>query len=276
MREPGGGAPIVVGVDGSQGSHAAVEWAAFEARRRGLPLRMLCALGREDATPPEYSEAGDRLAEAVKLAAGVAPDAEATSDVARGGAAAALVAASAGASLVVVGSRGLAPMSGMLLGSVSRQVAEHAASNVVVVPGFRPVAYREIVVGVDGSSAGELALEYAFDEAEARNAALRAVHAVVSSLPLIEDDQPLDERSRWLNDRLAPWIDKHPNVRVTPRLVRGSAVYALATTAMHADLLVVGARGQGGFPHLLLGATSMGVLNHSQCPVLIVRHEARG
>lgn len=276
MSGPDGAAPIVVGVDGSQGSHAAVEWAAFEARRRRLSLRMLCALGQVDASPPEYADAGDRLSDAVKLAAGVAPSAEVTTDVATEGAAAALVAASETASLVVVGSRGLAPMSGMLLGSVSRQVAEHAASDVVVVPGFRPVAYREIVVGVDGSGGGEQALEYAFDEAEARNAALRAVHAIVSPLPLIEDDRPMEERSRWLSDRLAPWIDKHPGVRVTPRLVRGSPVYALATTAMHADLLVVGARGLGGFPRLLIGATGLGVLNHSQCPVMIVRHQPRG
>lgn len=275
MSGPGGGTPIVVGVDGSQGSHAAIEWAAFEARRRGLPLRMVCALGAE-ATSPEYDDAGDRLSDAVKLAAGVAPSAEVTTEVAATGAAAALVGAAEAAALVVVGSRGLAPMSGMLLGSVSRQVAEHAESNVVVVPGFRPVAYREIVVGVDGSGDGEKALEYAFDEAEARNAALRAVHAAVSPLPLIEDDRPLEERSRWLSDRLAPWIDKHPAVRVTPRLVRGSAVYALATTAMHADLLVIGARGTGGFPRLLIGGTGLGVLNHSQCPVLIVRHEPRG
>ena len=276
MSGPDGGAPIVVGVDGSQGSHAAVEWAAFEARRRGLPLRMVCALGADEVTPPEYDDAGDQLTDAVKLAAGVAPAAEVRTDAVAAGAAAALVRAAESAALVVLGARGLAPMSGMLLGSVSRQVAEHAAADVVVVPGFRPVAYREIVVGVDGSGDGEQALKYAFDEAEARSAALRAVHAVGSPLPLIADDRPLEERSRWLSDRLAPWIDKHPGERVTPRLVRGSAVYALTTTAMHADLLVIGARGLGGFPGLLLGGTGLGVLNHSQCPVLIVRHEPRG
>lgn len=276
MSEPGLSGPIVVGVDGSQGSHGAVEWAASEAWRRGLQVRMLHAIGRADPTPAEYSEAGDRLSDAVKVAAGVAPDADVTTDVAVGGAAAALVAASETASLVVTGSRGLAPMSGMLLGSVSRQVAEHAESNVVVVPGFRPVAYREVVVGVDGSEAGDLALAYAFDEAEVRRASLRAVHAVAGLLPFVDEEFPLDEHGRWLADRLAPWTDKHPGVRVTPRLVRGSAVYALATTAMHADLLVVGARGRGGFAHLLIGSTVMGVLNHCQCPVLIVRREPRG
>ncbi len=137
--------PIVVGVDGSVHARRALLWAAAEAHTRGVPLlvlhgwkRPLLVTGTFPATydPGQVFEKAahrvvdDEVARVAKEAADVTVDGRAV----RAGAAATLIDASAGASLIVVGSRGLGTFAGHLLGSVSHQVVRHACCPVVVVP----------------------------------------------------------------------------------------------------------------------------------------------
>ena len=268
--------PIVVGVDGSPGGLAAVEWAMLEGRLRGLPVRLLYALRGDDraATERDRAVARDRLGEALKVAGSVTSKVASSGGIVPGRPVAALVEASESAALLVTGSRGMTAIPGLPLGSVSRRVAEYARCDVIVVPEPRAVTYRKVVVGMDGSPGAELALEYAFQEAALRGAELRVVHAYHPVVPFgaaEPDDQGIAEETRWLTERLAPWTGKHPGVPVRTRVVPGNPVFALASGAIQADLLVVGSRGRGGFRGLRLGSVGQGVLNHCPAPVAVIR-----
>ena len=144
--------PIVVGVDGSDASGAALRWAAEEARFRAVPLVVVHAWSFVPAQPigdpgllavPAGDIAGQLEAESVAarsiLAEGVAaalgddPGLEVEQQLVESDPGDALVAASESAELVVVGSHGRSGLRAALLGSVSRHVASHAACPVVVV-----------------------------------------------------------------------------------------------------------------------------------------------
>jgi nucleotide-binding universal stress UspA family protein len=139
---------IVVGVDGSDGSVAALRWALAEAEIRGAEVEAVLAwqvpvpaLMYDGMVPPpadiDYAaEAEEILARSIKAATGGAdPLVPVHRSVPSGPSAANLVAASKGAGLLVVGSRGHGGFAGLLLGSVSQQCAHHAHCPVVIVHG---------------------------------------------------------------------------------------------------------------------------------------------
>ncbi len=133
-------APVVVGVDGSEASRAALKWAADYARKYDLPLEAVIAwdFGPYYGYPvPDFDQelrswATDSIADAVREVLG--EDAEVTQHVVRGQSAPALLEAAKSASLLVVGTRGRGAFAGMLLGSVSQHVVSHASCPVVVIP----------------------------------------------------------------------------------------------------------------------------------------------
>ena len=133
---------IVVGVDGSEPSLDALRWAAHQAALTGVPLRVVMAwqlpvtYGYPVPYPDDFDPEADTeraLAEAVTTALGANPVIEVHSEVVQGPPAPALLAASKGAGLLVVGSRGHGAFSGMLLGSVSEHCAHHAGCPVVII-----------------------------------------------------------------------------------------------------------------------------------------------
>jgi nucleotide-binding universal stress UspA family protein len=134
---------IVVGVDGSEEAKAALRWAAEEAGLRGRGIVAVHAgvyPALTEAFAPgqrPYAEAlrrdAEELVEAVIADAAVPENVPLRRVIVEGDAAEALIAASEGAELLVVGSRGLGGVAGVLLGSVSRQCARHAACPVVIV-----------------------------------------------------------------------------------------------------------------------------------------------
>lgn len=143
---------IVVGVDGSDASLAALRWAADEARLRGAKVVALHAWAFVPAAPigdpgmiaipagdlvgqleAESEAARAELADAVGAVFGSEPDVEVEQQLTEADAGDALVVASDGAELVVVGSHGRSGLRAALLGSVSRHVVDHAHSPVVVV-----------------------------------------------------------------------------------------------------------------------------------------------
>lgn len=136
---------IVVGVDGSEGSVAALRWAVAEAALRGAVVEAVNAfhvpyVGAASVMPlmldPKEFESSAHAA-LRKVVADVDASALATPIVelvVEGPASMVLVEAGRRASMLVVGARGHGGLAGMLLGSVSRQVTEHATVPVVVVP----------------------------------------------------------------------------------------------------------------------------------------------
>ena len=132
---------IVVGVDGSPASERALEWAAAEAERSGASLSLVSAwlfpmaLGYAFTTTVDdvRRSAQEAIDRAMARVAVVAPGVPVGGETVEQAPAPALVAAAAGAQLLVVGSRGLGGFQGLLLGSVSQYCTRHATCSVVVV-----------------------------------------------------------------------------------------------------------------------------------------------
>jgi nucleotide-binding universal stress UspA family protein len=148
--QPIGSGRIVVGVDGSGRSMAALEWALEEARLRGCSVEAVMAwqhpqaygaanvvgLGMDPSLETEEVLATSAAAEAVRRAGqnGAADAVPTTWEAVEGHPAEVLVGTAEDADLLVVGSRGHGGFVGMLLGSVSQHVLAHAKCPVVVVP----------------------------------------------------------------------------------------------------------------------------------------------
>ncbi|MCK8438265.1 universal stress protein [Streptomyces sp. D2-8] len=285
---------VVVGVDGSASSLAAVEVAAREARLRGAGLRVVHAfiwpalhvpLGPSPSGPPVggLRNLADRLvAEAVARARAAESEVEVSHAVVTGEPLTVLQAQSRAAELVVVGSRGMGGFVGLLVGSTAVHLAAHGRCPVLVVR-EQPSPEGPIVLGVDGSAAGGPAVDYAFAEAELRKAPLVALHAWTtwnapmpapqdSSMPYANPPGALaGEEERLLSEALAGRQERHPGVVVEHRVVHGGTREALIEASRSAQLVVTGARGRGGFAGLLLGSVSQALLHHAYCPVAVVR-----
>lgn len=285
------GAPVVVGVDGSEASTQAVTLATHLAAARGRPLRVVHAfiwpefhvpLGPDPYGPAEggLAHAAERIvADAASLATTTAPGLAVSGDVVDGPVVPVLLEEARHAALLVLGHRGLGGFTGLLVGSVAVQLAAHAACPVVVMRGD-PDRTRDILVGVDGSPAGEHALRFAFEEAAFRGVGITALHAYThpvvgdpgDMLPLVYDASQLEaEETAVLAEALAGWCDRYPDVAVHRLLVRDRPGRALVHAADRAGMVVVGSRGRGGFTGLLLGSVSHALLHHASCPVAIAR-----
>jgi nucleotide-binding universal stress UspA family protein len=136
-----------------------------------------------------------------------------------------------------------------------------------------------IVVGVDGSGHSRMALERAANEAAAHHAPLtvltvhQAVRDVYGSASHYGDDAALTEKAKEAaqaeTDQLLATLGSRP-ASVTVTAVHGLPADELIKASEGADMLVLGRRGQGGFPRLLMGSVTNQVVQHAQCPVLIV------
>jgi len=138
---------------------------------------------------------------------------------------------------------------------------------------------KKIVVGVDGSEASVAALRWALDTAAQTGAEVEAVHVYEIGLAWIDGYQP--DIGRWIAEAqaaaermLAGIVTResaaHPEVKVARTVIEGQAARTLLAQASDADLLVVGTRGRGGLPGLLLGSVSNQCTHHSPCPVVVV------
>ncbi|MEU8649427.1 universal stress protein [Streptomyces sp. NPDC048737] len=289
--------PVIVGVDGSASGLGAVAVAAREAHLRGVPLRIVHAFGHGGGHlpggAPPWNPAGHGLgpmthgapARAEERAREVAPDIEITRSVVAGEALEVLEIESRSASLAVVGSRGLGGFAGLLLGSTAVQLAAHGRCPLMVVRG-RPDPAGPVVLAVDGSPAGEAAAGFAFAEAALREAPLVALHVWNTwserayegpgdplNAVVADADRLSAEERRLLDGTVAPHRQAFPQVEVERRLVRSRIRPALLDATRGAQLVVVGARGRGGFTGLLLGSVSQALLHHAHCPVTIARGE---
>jgi nucleotide-binding universal stress UspA family protein len=235
--------------------------------------------GGAPAGPGLHEAAEDLMANAIALARSVAPDADIAGEVRDGASAPVLLEESRRAWLLVLGDRGLGGFASMLVGSVSAQLAAHAECPVLMVRATEHPT-GPVLVGVDGSGNSDLAVGFAFEEAAFRKVPVRAVHAwrhpiaaePGDMLPLVYDvDEVEGEETRVLAEALSGWRDRYPEVAVEQLVVRGGAARTLVDESARAQLLVVGARGHGGFVGLLLGSVSRAALLHAACPVAVVR-----
>jgi len=282
--------PVVVGVDGSGSAYQAVEWAAAEAARRGVALRLVSAFSwttsdhpvRHDGRVAQYRDqlleaARHRLSRAARIAEDTSPGIETAPQVEIGAPIEVLGSEARRAQLLVLGDRGLGGVAGLVLGSVAVALAARGACPVVIVRGETRKTDGPVVVGTDGSPVSEAALGFAFDAAAVRGAELVALHAwsptaVDKALePMMDWDAVADEEDAVLAERLSGWGQKYPQITVRRSVVRDGAARALVDASRGAQLVVVGSRGRGNAAGLLLGSVSHGVLHAAHCPVAIVR-----
>lgn len=279
---------LLVGYDGSEESAWALDWAAEDARTRGLPLTVLHSwdirsggLAPMPAVDPR-AKAQEILNAGIEHAHEVASDLKARAVLARAPAAARLIEASETADLIVLGSRGAGGFAGLTLGSVGAQVAAHASCPVVIVRGDRPHPERgpgRVVVGMDGSPASRAALATAFTEADAHGLSLRVVIAwdpvPARELPPLMDEAGMRAAAEArMVELMLPLRERHPGVRAETEIVTGVPRQVLMDAAGEARLLVVGSRGLGGFRGLLLGSVSQALIHHAPCPVAVVHAPA--
>jgi nucleotide-binding universal stress UspA family protein len=275
---------IVVGFDGSQEAVLAVRWAAEQAALRKCPLHLVhCSLWPLLADAAVPGTVGNRrepsaqatLEEGTAHAKQAAPGVEIQSTLLYGWPVVHLPEISAGQEMLVVGSRGIGGFMGLLVGSVSLEMAAIAACPVAVIrPGENPDG--PVVVAID-SSGSPAALEDACTLATVTGAALKIVHV-----------QHAPAGYRLLRDPL----DAHPAaeevlntaVRTATGMVSGTAVEgqlltdtsvprAILNASQGARLTVVGTKGHG-LIRGTIGSTAHAVLHHSRGPVLISRRNA--
>jgi nucleotide-binding universal stress UspA family protein len=218
------------------------------------------------------------LTAAAKAAVAMAPGLLVDTDPLEGAPAVAVTHSGTGALMLVVGSRGGGAFTAMLLGSVGRYAALHASCPVVVVREETMAAHRQVIVGIRDPEDCAAALDFAFTEAQLRNAHLLAVHALqvpraATSWP--SPDVPLRQApeaaaSTRLNELLAIWREKYPDVVASSDVVHGHPGRLLAGLSARADLVVLGRH--GAHDRALPGPATVAhaVLSHAHGPVATV------
>ncbi|MEU1788166.1 universal stress protein [Streptomyces sparsogenes] len=302
--------PVIAGVDGSAESLAAAEWAAREALRRDRPLRLVhvwdwhlgSRFGRghdgEPANAAQRHLALRVLQQAEERVRCAVPGVLLTDEQVEGPATAALLKAAEQAELLVLGSRGLTGLAGLLVGSVAQGVVAKATRPVVLVrtgeeaedehvladdgsPSTR-TGYRDVVLGIDLADACDEVIEFAFEEARLRRTRLRVVHAwqrpsAISMGPgdigLVNDPARGEEWQGFLAAVLAVWREKYPETEVLETVVEGKASTALVRAASAASLLVVGRRLSERPVLPRIGPVTHAAVHHVCCPLAVVPHE---
>lgn len=283
---------IMAGIDGSPVSDAAVRWAARDAAIRGLQLTLVYA---EDPAAPTWSQApvleespAEQVAEDRSLVVNASKIArDAIGDTARihingevlsAAPVPALVDQSKDAELIVVGSTGRGALSRSFLGSVSSGLIRHAHCPVALIRDEDPhpphPADAPVLVGIDGSTS-DLATAIAFEEASLRHADVIALHAWndvdMDAIPGHDWSPTTTREGRLLDDALAGWQERYPDVTVHKKLVCGRAAHALVNASESAQLVVVGSHGSGALAGTLLGSVSNAVVQAVQTPVIVAR-----
>jgi len=284
---------IVVGVDGSPASDAAVSWAAHDAILRGVPLTLVHVqdpMGRtwspieelKEVAGWQKAEGRGVLANASKIAhdiANDAPEVTINGELKFSAPGPTLIDRSEDADLIVVGTDGRGALARGLLGSISSGLVRHARCPVAVIrdgelrmphPTNAPV-----LVGVDGSSASELATEIAFDEASRRRVGLIALHAwserELIELPGVDWPAVKAEEERLMSEALAGWQERYPDVTVSKLLVCDKPARAIVETSLSAQLVVVGSHGRNALTRTFLGSVSNAVVQSVRVPVIVAR-----
>ncbi|MFJ7199156.1 MULTISPECIES: universal stress protein [unclassified Streptomyces] len=287
---------IVVGLDGSAESVAAAHWAAREALLRGAPLHLVHAelwsaphVGPSTGSEERRRAARTLLREASDELLDKYPRLAVSAESFDGQPAASLTRATAGASMLVLGSRGLGTLRGFVLGSIGMAVIHDVEQPVVLVRASEnalPHAQarhldRDVVVGVDSARPCDALLSFAFGEASRRGCALRALHSWMLP-PLAGSGAAYNaevnaqiaqiERTR-LDDMLRPWRDMYPAVDLDAQATLGPASELLLKAGSDAGLMVVGRRIRRSSLGTHLGPIAHAVLHHFAGPVAVIAHE---
>ncbi|MGB4634622.1 MAG: universal stress protein [Arcanobacterium sp.] len=289
---------VVVGVDGSAMSKAALKWALAQAKARQARLHLVVVYELPSYAPdflpssPELSAAngGSHLYGSAKemveeLAQSVeGQGVEVSWSLESGDPTEILVELSKKVALVVVGGRNTkgGRLADRLLRTVSSAVPSNACCPTVVITAENideVLPIRKIVVGVDGSEHSKMALQRAIWEADRWGAKLTAVATVNTAAAAWIPVESL--REGFLTDvadqitKQIAEVDEGRDIDISVKAVEGNPAQILSDCSKDIDLLIIGTRGRGGFTGLLLGSTSQNVLANAKCPTMVVPRRVR-
>ena len=279
---------IVVGVDGSPQSMAAVDWAALTADRHGARLTVLSAY----VTPPSTrtatmgvsvedlrADADDAVERAVTRLDGAHPGGHLVDEqVVHGDPAHVLAQRSTSADLVVVGRRGLGALDRAVLGSVSGTLAAAAPGPVAVVPAGAPAGEPSRVVVAVSNDDGGPQLELGFAEAQRRSCPLAAVHVMEPDPAAGLDFGGPDTGHRaaeqdGVQRQVAQWSERFPGVARSVTFTSGNVVDALLDELGPDDLVVLGGRPHPQTVGRLRYSVADAVLRRSHHPVIVAHRQ---
>ncbi|MCX3059268.1 universal stress protein [Streptomyces beihaiensis] len=287
---------LTVGLDGSAESLAAAHWAADEAERRKLTLRLLHAWPLLVPEPTRVPAEIDQNYWAKRLMHNAQAELQArhpgltvVGNLVADDAENALLRAASESETLVLGSRGLTPALSYFLGDISMQVVARAQRPVVLVRAEQRDEERvpesgppgAVVVALKLNAPCDDLLDYAFTSAAARGVPLRAVHG--RSVPLhayapwgidhTVTHEVRHDAQKELRHVLHPWRDKFPGVPVIDTVRLDSPARAVVAAATGAGLLVVGRRRHHPPVTPRLGPVTQAAVHHARCPVAIVPHD---
>ncbi|MFE7241336.1 universal stress protein [Streptomyces sp. NPDC057582] len=279
--------PVIAAVDGSSHSYEALDWAAREAVRRGLPLTIVHVRipSRRTVQEAQQRQAEELLTESVRRVSLIAPDLHPSTLSPLDFPVAALTSLGGKASLLVLGSRGLGGFRSLLIGSNSLATASMATCPVVVIHSSRgdddavdaAETFPDIVAGVAADESSEAVLEFAFEAAAARpGARLRIVHgwtmfsSMLSGGPVFDRDAAAGAAERTLSELTAGRREKYPQVELMLEPTHGSASRTLVTASATAALTVIGRRKGGEALGFGLSPVAQTTLTHALGPVAVV------
>ncbi|WP_189133236.1 universal stress protein [Wenjunlia tyrosinilytica] len=287
--------PLVIGVDGSDFSLRALDWAVDAAARHGWPLRLVHASLWEryegvvpsfgGSRPSQQVWAENIVASATERAQLRNPEVKVSGEVVAEDPADALVRESEEASAVIVGSRGRGRLAQMLLGSVSLSAAGRAHCPVIVVRGGQANvdgSFKRLILGVsEDTGPSSASAAFAVREAQVRGSELLALHIwrapagenVLDGGFSAEAEHHHEQRARRTLERALEGLpDPGPGV-LRPETFEGQARQVLLDAGSTADLLIVGARRRKGSLGLQLGPVNHALLHYAPCPVAVVSEE---
>jgi nucleotide-binding universal stress UspA family protein len=282
--------PVVVGVDGTPGSAGALRYAVAEALRRNTPLRLVHVL---PVTAPVWpgvpmsAVAGTELRDvatsildsSLDAVRDLAPDLEVSTRLSAGSRSGAIVEASEGAQLVVVGRESQHGIDRILVGAVTAAVAAHAPCEVAVVPSFWKGDHprSRVVVGLKSRTNADAVLGEAFAQARTRGASLTIVTAWELPDPYLDRIEVRTHADEWeedgrrvIEDVVAKWRGEYADVAIDVRVQHGRAAEVLLAASRDSDLLLVSRRHHAMPPYGHLGSVAHAVLRVSDVPVIVV------
>lgn len=286
--------PIVVGIDGSESSDTALDWAATLAAAEGRTLQLLTAVAlpgsqsgawleshgidRAQVRVQAKEQARALLRHSAARVRDAHPDLDVQSVVGFEDPRDALL--EVDADLVVVGTRGLGPVQRLFLGSVATTITKHATHPTVVVrPSREHSGASGVLVGIAGDAGDAAAVDLAFRVAVAHGLPLTALHSVWDVVEVDEDrdataEDPEYGAERLLLDRaLGQAVGRHPEVEVHRVVTRGFADERLIAASHRAELVVVGHRRKPFLNELIYGSAAPRIVDHAACSVAVVPYQ---
>jgi nucleotide-binding universal stress UspA family protein len=261
---------VIVGIDGSQAAIRTALWAVDEVAGTDIPLRLLYI--RELSPTPSRGEtraatatAEEAVYDAYHAVTAAGKPVKVEMEIVEGLPVPALIQASESTPLICVGDVGSGQSSPAGFGSTATALVHAAHCSVAVVRSDRdgePTQSRWIVAHVDGSADDQLVLDFAFRQANRRNAPLVVVTACQSES---------DDRMRAMLDRhVAPCKPHYPDVDVRSATAHGPLVDFLAEHSTSIQLVAVGATQTNEVQQLLSPAADR-ALQHSNFALVVVR-----